>query len=274
MNVNFLLPAPLRRLFRLAPPRPMARLPDGERIYAIGDVHGRRDLLERLLEAIAADACEQPLASMRVVTLGDAIDRGSHSRGVLDLLVLPPLPPELPLTALRGNHEQMMLDALGESAQLPFWLSSGGDATVVSYGVEPIIGSQSPQRVERVAAALAEAVPPSHRRFLDAMPTRLAAGDYLFVHAGIRPGVALAQQRDDDLMWIRGPFLDSARDHGAVVVHGHHITKTPEARANRIGIDTGAYCGGPLTCLVLEADTRRLIQAELSGIRKSALPPQ
>jgi serine/threonine protein phosphatase 1 len=164
--------------------------------------------------------------------------------------------------------------APGTRRALPAWLEFGGAATLVSYGVTPIAGTPTPERAERMRADLLAALPPSHLERLKEMPPCLRLGDYILVHAGIRPGRALDSQDPADLMWIRHEFLASRRYHGGLVVHGHHVVGEPEILPNRIGLDTGAYCTGVLSCLIAEGEDRRLMQAGPWGIRKSALPPK
>jgi diadenosine tetraphosphatase ApaH/serine/threonine PP2A family protein phosphatase len=246
----------LRR--RDAAPRPAAEAPSGTRIYAIGDIHGRSDLLDRLHDMIRVDALGHPSAEKVVVYLGDYVDRGDDSRGVIDRLIDRPLS-GFRTVALRGNHEEFLLRFLDDPEVGPAWIANGGDATLYSYGVDwrPAFGEGD---LPAVSEAFRRELPRDHLAFLDGLALSDVEGDYLFVHAGIRPGVALAAQTPDDLMWIRGEFLDSTADHGHVVVHGHTITESPEMRDNRIGIDTGAFATGRLTCLVLDGAERRLLQ--------------
>ncbi|BAE50253.1 metallophosphoesterase family protein [Paramagnetospirillum magneticum] len=273
MSILETLIRPFRRNRGIARP---FRPPDGTRIYAFGDVHGRADLLQSLMDSVVGDLAraERSWDRCEVVGLGDYLDRGPQSRRVLDLLIGAALPAGCRLTALRGNHEDAFLHALADPMAIPDWLEYGGAATLVSYGVVPIAGAPSRERSERMQAELAAALPPAHKAFLAAMPTSLRLGDYLFVHAGVRPGRPLEQQAPEDLLWIRHEFLASRRFHGAMIVHGHHIVPQPEILDNRMGIDTGAYCTNVLSCLVLEGDTAGLIQATPAGIRRSALPPR
>lgn len=231
------------------PLRAPGRLPPGWRLYAIGDVHGCVGRLAALHAAIAADAAARPAARATLVHLGDYVDRGPDSAGVLDLLLGPP--PLAEAVHLLGNHEAMLLDACDPAAHpgaVPYWLANGGEATLASYGASP-------------ADPPWEVVPPEHLSLLRRCPWHFAAGDYLFVHAGIRPGVPLDRQDPFDLLWIREPFLDHAGDLPAIVVHGHTPAAAPEVLAHRIGIDTGACFGGPLTCLVLEGASLRFLAA-------------
>jgi serine/threonine protein phosphatase 1 len=225
-------------------------LPAGRRIYAIGDVHGRADLLERLQQRIAADVELNPIADPLLVCLGDYVDRGPDSAGVLDLL-LGETPAGMRRVALMGNHEELMLRFLIDESVGAVWLANGGDATLESYGIDPA------ESYERARRQLSSRLPARHLALLESLVLSHSEGGYFFAHAGIRPGVALDRQRREDLLWIRGEFLRSDTDHGKVVVHGHSITAEPDIRANRIGIDTGAYASDRLTCLVLEGRERR-----------------
>lgn len=225
-----------------------ARLPADRRVYAIGDIHGCLDRLRTLHDAIAADLAARPVPAAVLIHLGDLVDRGPDSAQVVTHLATAPPPAGITETlTLRGNHEAMMLAALDapdrDDAAL-VWMQNGGADTLLSWGVS--------RRVE--PRDWAAALPADDVAFLRALPLSRRDGGYLFVHAGIRPGVPLDRQDPHDLMWIREPFLSSKLDHGAVVVHGHTPQPNPVLRANRIGIDTGAVMGGALTCLVLEDD--------------------
>ncbi len=231
---------------------------DDRWLYAIGDIHGRADLLREMHRRIAADAAAHPAADKMIVYLGDYVDRGPDSRGVIDILLDAPLD-GFRTVFLKGNHEAFMLAFLdGDLDAGRGWLFNGGDAALGSYDV-PFRYSHG---LEQTRADLAAALPASHRAFLDTLQLHHSAGDYLFVHAGIRPGVALADQDAHDLLWIREEFLDSTADHGRIVVHGHSIERAPVFRPNRIGIDTGAYATGRLTCLVLNGTERAIIQTD------------
>jgi serine/threonine protein phosphatase 1 len=224
---------------------PVPELPAGRRIYAIGDVHGRADLLAQIHRRIEIDLDLHPVSDPLLVCLGDYVDRGADSAGVIDLL-LKPAPGGIPRVALMGNHEALMLRFLTDESAAPVWFANGGDATLDSYGVDPMLS------YDRARRELQRRLPGRHRELLESLPLSHEEGDYFFVHAGVRPGVELGLQRREDLLWIRGEFLHSEADHGKVVVHGHSISAEPELRANRIGIDTGAYASDRLTCLVLE----------------------
>lgn len=235
------------------------RVPNGVRAFAVGDVHGRLDLLDELLDMIRAEIVARPKARNHLVMLGDLIDRGPQSRGVIDRL-RGFADRDVELHILSGNHEEVLLRLLeGESELIPSWLKFGGAETLQSYGIDP----QAVRAVSDEAGMvlIRAAIPPEHQAFLRSLSDTIRIGDYLFVHAGIRPRVGLAEQRQSDLRWIREPFLGDDTDHGFIVVHGHTITEDAVERSNRIGIDTGAYATGRLTALGLEGDKRWLIEA-------------
>lgn len=221
------------------------------RIYAIGDIHGRADLLDRAAESITRDLAARPAAAV-TVTLGDYVDRGPDSRGVIERLAANPFP--TPHIALKGNHEDLLLAFLNDPAVFAHWLRQGGRETLQSYGIDA-------SSLEAVAAAraFAEALPAHHLAFLKSLGMSLDAGRYFFCHAGIRPGVDFCAQLDHDLIWIRYEFLDSGADHGKIVVHGHTPVDAPEVKANRINIDTRAFASGRLTCVALEAQSHRFL---------------
>ena len=239
-----------------APEIPVARLPTGVRTYAIGDIHGRADLLDEIARKIEADLKAQPVPNARSVFLGDYIDRGPHSSRVLDRLAGLDFP--TPFVALRGNHEQMMLNFLADPAFLATWRQYGGFEALHSFGID-LRDARLGQGYEAVHAELLDALPADVYAFLERSPTSHQDGDYFFCHAGVRPNVPLASQEKEDLLWIREDFLRSTAYHGKVVVHGHTPVGAPDQRPNRINIDTGAYMSGRLTCLVLEEDNRRFL---------------
>jgi serine/threonine protein phosphatase 1 len=238
--------------------RPASAAPAGSRLYAVGDIHGRADLLEALLAQIAADAARHPAAAKRLIYLGDYVDRGPASRAVIDG-VMHDGPAGFEVVPLMGNHEEMMLRFLEDLAVGRTWMMNGGDATLSSYGIDPPSMFAGTALFRHAQQQFAERLPAGHKSFLEGLAVSHTEGDYLFVHAGVRPGVALDKQRTEDLLWIRDEFLESDRDFGKVVVHGHSISLDPEFRPNRIGIDTGAYRSGQLTCLVLEGTERSLL---------------
>jgi serine/threonine protein phosphatase 1 len=229
----------------------------GVRVYCIGDIHGRVDLLRELQDKIVADAGGFE-GARKLVYLGDYIDRGPASREVLDRLLEAP-PDGFETVHLLGNHEQTLLDFLDYPKQAIGWLAWGGRETLLSYGVALPPAFRAPDP-EGLRDALQSRIPERHLDFLRQMPLMHVEGDYLFVHAGIRPGVPLQEQSDSDLLWIRRDFTASAEAHEHVVVHGHTISEEVEMLPNRIGIDTGAFYTGVLTSLVLEGEERRVLQ--------------
>ena len=249
----------LSRLFGPSAPARQPALPPGYRLYAIGDVHGRDDLLADLLGRIDADSDRRGPAKRILVFLGDLIDRGPSSREVVERLRLY-RPAGTRRVFLAGNHEEVLLQILdGEDQLVPDWLRFGGAECLRSYGADPArFRRMSP---DRALEAIRSAIPASHVEFLRSFDDTFRAGDYLFVHAGIRPGVPLAEQAPSDLRWIREPFLTDTADHGFMVVHGHTIREEIDERTNRIGIDTGAYRNGVLTALALDGDGRWHLQA-------------
>lgn len=237
-----------------APAASVAHLPPGERIYAIGDVHGRLDLLTRLLAGIDEDDAARGPAATRIVLLGDLVDRGPQSRQVIDLLLTRDWGAQRPVF-LRGNHEEVFQLTLGGNLEAArFWMRIGGDATMTSYGVSRTLIDSGDTL--SLCEEFARRVPDEHAVFVHRMIDSLAVGGYCFVHAGLKPGVPLDRQKPEDLRWIRERFLDFEGSHGAVVVHGHSISPAVEERYNRIGIDTGAYASGILTAIGIEMGYR------------------
>jgi serine/threonine protein phosphatase 1 len=240
-----------------------ARGKDGCRAYAVGDIHGRLDLLNEMLELIEADIASQPPARTYIVFLGDFIDRGADSAGVIERLRTYSPSFAKPIF-LAGNHEEVLLRVLaGDSGVLGSWLKFGGAECAQSYGLE----LTALQRADELSATgmLRAKVPASHVRFLEGLADTFRFGDYLFVHAGIRPGILLEEQEKADLRWIREAFLKDDKEHGFIVVHGHTIVPEVEERRNRIGIDTGAYRTGILTALVIEEEVRRYLRTGEPG---------
>ena len=229
---------------------------ENTRLYVIGDIHGRLDLLERVIAAIARDVKEHGSDAL-TVTLGDYIDRGPASCGVIGRLSDNPFP--TPYVALKGNHEVLLEDFLADPAVGPHWWRLGGIETLHSYGVPVrrlMVGRINQETADRLRAAL----PAEHVKFLKSLKTSSSHGKYFLCHAGVRPGVALERQSDADLIWIRDEFLNSEMDFGKIVVHGHTPVKVPEVRPNRINIDTGAFITGQLTCVVLDATGHRFLK--------------
>jgi serine/threonine protein phosphatase 1 len=237
--------------FRPRKEKPAPRVPQGVRIYAIGDIHGRADLLDRMLNCIDADLASNPIRVGIEVYLGDYIDRGPASRDVLDRLVARKR--TFRTVFLKGNHETYLTSFATNPPILEEWQQFGGLETLMSYGIRPSINANATTQAQ-LAAALDQALPESHRRFIDNLKSSFTCGDYFFAHAGVRPGVPLAKQREEDLLWIRQDFLLYEEDFSKIVVHGHTPVPQPDVRPNRINIDTGAYATGRLTCLRLEDD--------------------
>lgn len=234
-----------------------ARAPAPEethRIYAVGDVHGRADLLDVLLEKIVRDAASAP-ATQSLVFVGDYIDRGPNSRGVIERLLDPPEGFET--HHLRGNHDQALLDFLENPSSYRTWRRFGADDTLLSYDVEPPTEDQSSMAFAR--DELADRLPEAHLRFLQDLQPFVQIGGYHFVHAGVRPGLPLEDQSLEDMMWIRSEFLDCEDDFGKVIVHGHTPGERPVCRSNRIGIDTGAFATNCLTAVVLDGIGARFL---------------
>ena len=239
----------------------LPQVPAGTRVYAVGDIHGRLDLLDRLFEQMGQHLDNAPIARPVVVFLGDLIDRGPDSRRVIERVMGGPAPdgPLAPsrFVCLRGNHEDIMMQFLADFSVAPRWFRNGGLEAVRSYvgEVDAALAHDYPALQRQFYRAL----PGPHLRFLSRNPACHVEGDYLFVHAGIRPGIAVDDQDPYDMMWMREPFLSSEERHGKMVVHGHSIVAEPETRHNRIAIDTGAYRTGRLTCLVLEGHRRSFL---------------
>jgi serine/threonine protein phosphatase 1 len=233
------------------------RLPDGIRIYAVGDVHGRNDLLERLLDRVEAHIAAYPIDRPLVVFVGDYVDRGPSSRQVLDALVL--RNSHQNTICLRGNHERYVLDFLDNPVSLPHWLRLGGLETLRSYGLTADNSLDAPAQ-ELLAMSLSLAMYRNgHLDFLRSLPNSFVCGDFFFVHAGVRPGVPLDQQSDRDLLEIRKEFLLCTSSFGKIVVHGHTPVIKMEIHSNRINIDTGAYATGRLTCVAIERNQLQMI---------------
>jgi serine/threonine protein phosphatase 1 len=221
------------------------------RLYVIGDIHGRLDLLDRIVDEIKRDIDKNPAPECLTVTLGDYVDRGPDSRGVLDRLRNNPFPSKY--IALKGNHEALMESFLSDPTIGDHWRRLGGLETLNSYGV-PVKGVMVGKGLEEASKALRNAISQEHLNFLSSLRLSLSVGKYFLCHAGVRPGISLERQSAQDLMWIREEFLTSKMNFGKIVVHGHTPTENPEVLPNRINIDTGAFATGRLTCLVLDGD--------------------
>jgi serine/threonine protein phosphatase 1 len=260
----------LRQLFRPSDAPPPSMIPNGQRAYAIGDIHGRLDLFNALIAAIEANDAERGVADTTIVLLGDLVDRGPDSAGVLDTARR--LQARRNVRIIAGNHEEMFLQSLEDADILRHFLRYGGRETALSYAVDA--DRYRDATLEEAQVMLRDAVPAEDLAFMAGFEDHVAIGDYLFVHAGIRPGAPIAEQKRSDLRWIREPFLSHAGDHGHTVVHGHTITDAVDVRANRIGIDTGAYQSGRLTALGLEGADQWLVEAiEADGAITTAVRP-
>jgi serine/threonine protein phosphatase 1 len=224
-------------------------LPDGLRIYALSDIHGCADLLERAFQKIDSDLKHKRTERVLCVFLGDYIDRGLHSRRTLDLLI--ERARRGGTIFLKGNHEDVLLGFLKDPTRLHDWRQFGGLQTLISYGLRPPLNPNGSEQLDLVRA-FAAALPPDHRFFLENLKPSFSCGDYFFVHAGVRPGVTLDEQEEEDLLWIRDEFLTSEVDFGKFIVHGHTPVREPDLRPHRVNIDTGAYATGRLTLLRLE----------------------
>lgn len=250
----------LRKLKRSKVPEPTHAIPVGERVYAIGDIHGRLDLFEALLAAIDTDDTDRSGAKVTLVLLGDLIDRGPDSAGVIARAR--ELSQSGHVRILKGNHEEMFLDSFEDPEVLRHFLRYGGQETLLSYPLDRKAFHTA--TMSELTEMMFEFVPEQDREFVDGFEDIVRIGDYAFVHAGVRPDIPFGEQRTHELRWIREPFLSHRDAHEAMIVHGHTITNEVEHRPNRIGIDTGAYTSGRLTALGLEGTARWLIEARES----------
>jgi serine/threonine protein phosphatase 1 len=247
-----------------------AAVEPGERIYAIGDVHGRLDLFDELIDRIRNDQAFRPAAKIRLILLGDVIDRGFEAAELVRRLMAYSAASDR-LVVLKGNHEQVMVQALrGDANAMRAWLSLGGGASLQSWGVpQELFANPHPHSLYKAAR---RQVSKAELKWLDSRPLTFASGDYLFVHAGIRPLVPLAEQHSASLLWIREPFLSWQGDLPAVVVHGHSARSNgPEVRPHRIGLDTGAFHTGCLTALGLEGNQRWFLSTAGGSVTGSKL---
>lgn len=249
----------LSRFFGSKPP--VSSVPHGRLIYAIGDVHGRADVLADLLATVKKDAEGLGASERELIFLGDYVDRGPDSRGVIEQILALDGEPGVSVLALKGNHEEAMLEFMKDASFGPVWAQHGGGATLRSYGVEPPANRMDDTQWQRAQGELAAAMPAEHKRFLEGLTTHCKRGDYVFVHAGIRPGVPLEEQTERDMLWIRREFLEHGKPLGHVVVHGHTPESQPFAGPHRIGVDTGAYYSGRLTAVRLWGNERSFVQA-------------
>lgn len=253
----------LRQLFKeRAPDRRIATVPDGERYYVIGDIHGRLDLLDALIDVIEADDAARGPASTTVVLLGDLIDRGPQSAGVIDRAMA--WGQTRRLRYIAGNHEEMFLESFKDREMLRHFVKHGGRETILSYGIKK--KHYNELTIKDLQGQLDTLVPKAHRDFLSTFEDLIIAGDYVFVHAGLNPRRPVEDQKASDLRWIRERFLKHSEPFSHVVVHGHTIFEEVESTEHRIGIDTGAFRTGVLTALVLEGENRSILQAsEVDG---------
>jgi serine/threonine protein phosphatase 1 len=253
----------LKRLFGKPQREPEPPSSTGGRVvYAVGDIHGRLDLLRLLWREVIDDAqksAERPL----FVFLGDYVDRGPASRGVVDLILWMREDPRLEVVALKGNHEETLLRFIEDPVYGAVWVDHGGDATLASYGVSPPKDDHDIDGWMTARDAFVAALPAKHIAFYRGLELMRIVGDYAFVHAGVRPGVPVERQTERDLLWIRQDFLQAQGPFGKVIVHGHTVSKDVQITPYRIGVDTGAYATGLLTAIRLEGQDQRLMQAKL-----------
>jgi serine/threonine protein phosphatase 1 len=232
-------------------PKPKPKLPDGVQIYAVSDIHGCADQLSDVFTAIDHHiARTSPIRPVHIF-LGDYVDRGPASRQTIELLIERGRRHES--VFLKGNHEAFLFEVLQDASRIEAWKDYGGLQTLMSYGLKPSIKPDREEQAE-LQQALRRAMPSNHRHFLSELKSSFACGDFFFAHAGVRPGVPLRQQREEDLLWIREEFLESEEDFGKFIVHGHTPVPRPEIRPNRINIDTGAFATGILTLLTISGD--------------------
>jgi serine/threonine protein phosphatase 1 len=247
-----------QKLLSPTPQRATARVPDGQRVYAVGDIHGCVDLFGDLISAIEADDRARGPSETTVILLGDLVDRGPDSRGVID--AARDWSQRRAVRILFGNHEEMFLKSLEDEGVLRQFIRFGGKETILSYGVTR--DAYLEMTIEELQAAMAAHIPSEDLHFMRGFEDMIVIGDYVFVHAGIRPGVDLDSQAPADLRWIREPFLSHVLQDAVCVVHGHTITDAPDVRQGRIGIDTGAYASGRLTAIGLEGAERWFLEAQ------------
>lgn len=253
----FVMLQQMREFFRPAAPPRLPAVPAGTRYYVIGDIHGRLDLFEALIAEIEAEIEAPGLLDIRIVLLGDLVDRGPDSAGVVERTRV--WQQDHNVRVLAGNHEEMFLAAFEKPEALRHFLKHGGRETVLSYGLSAM--QLATLTLEQIFEYMPQIVSHATREYIAGFETMIRAGDYVFVHAGIDPAVPLAEQKRSDLLWIREPFLSHEGPLEKVVVHGHTIVDHVMDCGNRIGIDTGAFRSGVLTALVLEGDQRRILQA-------------
>lgn len=251
-----------RLLGRKAKPQEPPPSTGGRLVYAVGDVHGRLDALQPLMRQIAEDVvASRPAEPAMLVFLGDYVDRGPDSKAVVDLVLGLRTHVEFEVRALKGNHEEALLLFLEDPSFGAAWMEHGGGPTLASYGVQPPAQRTDAEAWAAASKALAKALPKTHRAFYESLELMVTQGDYAFVHAGVRPGVALEDQAERDLLWIRQEFIQEPGPHPKVIVHGHTPTEEAQLTRWRLGVDTGCYATGLLTAVRLQDADQRLIQA-------------
>jgi len=251
------VPFPLSGVERLDVGGRVPKLPPGTRIYTIGDIHGRLDLLKELERQIDQDIKSRPIGRPLYVFLGDYIDRGMSSRQTIDWLIEHSRNCET--VFLMGNHEQIAIECLRNPDLFGQWMRLGGLETLISYGIVPEATGSVGKKIVEMQAAFHTALPQSHLRFFRNLQSCFSCGDFFFAHAGINPDVDLSRQKERDLLWIRSAFLSSDKNFGKIIIHGHTPTHDIEVRPNRVNIDTGAFATGRLTCLVIDEESLSVI---------------
>jgi serine/threonine protein phosphatase 1 len=257
----------LRSLLETRPvPEVIPSLPEGQRVYAIGDIHGRYDLFCRMIARIEADEAARPAADTTVILLGDLVDRGPDSAGVI--ATAREWAQRRRVRILAGNHEEMFLGSFEREDTLRHFLRHGGRETLLSYPIDPDVYNRA--TLDELRTIMTEVVPQEDLEFIRSMEDRIQIGDYVFVHAGVRPGIPLEDQKTSDLRWIRGEFIEGPESRDFAVVHGHTILETPHVSPLRISLDTGAYSSGLLTAIGLEGTGRWLISVQGEPAAKAA----
>ena len=250
------MPAEIPGIERLQVEGRRPSLPPGVRIYAVGDIHGRLDLLDDLLTRIGDDMSSRPTARSVSIFLGDYLDRGPSSRETIDRLIAHAEANES--VFLKGNHEQIAISCLRDRGLFERWMRLGGRETLISYGIT-LAALSDDRQIVRLQAAFHDALPQSHFRFFRDLQSSFTCGDYFFAHAGVKPDIPLSRQKENDLLWIRQEFLSSRGDFGKIVIHGHTPRRDIEVEPNRVNIDTGAFATGRLTCLVIDESSLSVI---------------
>jgi len=261
------VPAEIPGIQRLQVEGRRPSLPPGVRIYAVGDIHGRLDLLNELLVRVDEDMSSRPATRAISIFLGDYIDRGPSSRETIDRLIAHAQANES--VFLKGNHEQIAINCLRDRGLFERWMRLGGLQTLTSYGIT-LAALSDERQIVRLQAAFHDALPQSHFRFFRDLQSSFTCGDYFFAHAGVKPDVALARQKESDLLWIRQEFLASRGDFGKIVIHGHTPVREIEVEPNRVNIDTGAFATGRLTCLVIDESSLSVIDTGGHADRQGA----